>query len=329
MLFVIYQTWIEVFQLEDSSLLATLPLTARNDRRWVWKGSRFFFDELAQTYEEWHVLVCDGNGPRLEKVPLRGPERSGHLLALFDWMGHDGPLGVHLRGTIANLSNQTEWPWTQNARSNPTVIDIDPDGSRVLIEYNPASTVSNQRIRCIVDVNVRCTDVGRETPSLAWHDLNQMHLGGSLIHRLAGAHIAANGNLTLLSKRIARQFVIWHKHLTLKQAPAGKMRPDVRFPLLPFEKCLHPNPACGMSVAEWEDGSQLFADSRGLLHLKSSDASIPEASLVLNDHDIAIWTSDGRMHGSRYFVNDIPYQPITPEEFVDQILKPFVERLRS
>jgi hypothetical protein len=84
-----------------------------------------------------------------------------------------------------------------------------------------------------------------------------------------------------------------------------------------------------MSVAEWEDGSQLFADSRGLLHLKSSDASIPEASLVLNDHDIAIWTSDGRMHGSRYFVNDIPYQPITPEEFVDQILKPFVERLRS
>jgi hypothetical protein len=57
-----------------------------------------------------------------------------------------------------------------------------------------------------------------------------------------------------------------------------------------------------LKVATWDDGSRAFLDSRGLLHLQSSDRAVREASIVLTDHELSGWCSDGRLWGSPYFI---------------------------
>jgi hypothetical protein len=63
---------------------------------------------------------------------------------------------------------------------------------------------------------------------------------------------------------------------------------------------------CGYSlqVAKWQDGSLAWLDSRGMLHLKSSDTSLPEMTLVLRDGALAGWTSEGRTFGMAYFAGE-------------------------
>ena len=53
--------------------------------------------------------------------------------------------------------------------------------------------------------------------------------------------------------------------------------------------------------AKLVDGSSVFLDSRGFLHLVSATDSIPEISLVLNRDDIAVWTSNGHFEGNPEF----------------------------
>jgi hypothetical protein len=52
----------------------------------------------------------------------------------------------------------------------------------------------------------------------------------------------------------------------------------------------------------WADGSEVLADSRGLLHLRSSDKTIPEITIVMiMGKPTACWAADGRVCGPAYF----------------------------
>ncbi len=63
-----------------------------------------------------------------------------------------------------------------------------------------------------------------------------------------------------------------------------------------------PNANLKFSKFVWEDGSEVIADSRGLLHLRSSDKSIPEITIVMiMGKPTACWASDGRVCGPAYF----------------------------
>ncbi|MEM1297338.1 MAG: hypothetical protein AAGH89_18380, partial [Verrucomicrobiota bacterium] len=59
-----------------------------------------------------------------------------------------------------------------------------------------------------------------------------------------------------------------------------------------------------LQKAEWPDGSAAYLDQRGLLHLKSSDASIPEVSLVMKDGMVSAWASTGEFLGNAHFIGD-------------------------
>lgn len=59
------------------------------------------------------------------------------------------------------------------------------------------------------------------------------------------------------------------------------------------------------------DGSQIVADSRGLIHFKSSNDAIPEFSLLISEQEeLAFWCSDGTCHGPNYFV----HRELSPSE---------------
>lgn len=82
---------------------------------------------------------------------------------------------------------------------------------------------------------------------------------------------------------------------------------------------------CHLSVATWDDGSQAFLDSRGMLHLKSSDYEIPELSLVLVEGEVSGWCADSRFWGQPYFCGE--QDVCDPKEIFDSVVQKFVEHL--
>ena len=56
----------------------------------------------------------------------------------------------------------------------------------------------------------------------------------------------------------------------------------------------------------WSDGSVAIVDGRGLLHLKSSDLTMPEMTFILIlEKPSACWSANGEIFGYKYFTNSI------------------------
>ena len=80
----------------------------------------------------------------------------------------------------------------------------------------------------------------------------------------------------------------------------------------------------------WPEGSELFIDSRGLLHLVSADQSIPEVTIVLSlGKTTACWASDGTACGSNYFLNVRQSTIIAVPEFYNKYIKPYIDRING
>lgn len=78
----------------------------------------------------------------------------------------------------------------------------------------------------------------------------------------------------------------------------------------------------------WTDGSELILDSRGLLHLKSSDKNIPEITIItITNVPVACWSADGKVSGSRYFINDDGGTVMPDKYFYDTYIAKFIRRL--
>ena len=59
--------------------------------------------------------------------------------------------------------------------------------------------------------------------------------------------------------------------------------------------------------------ARIFLDSRGMIHIVSSDKKLPQLTLVLCDGAMAGWTSDGRTFGRAYFLPDKATDEPAPE----------------
>lgn len=59
-----------------------------------------------------------------------------------------------------------------------------------------------------------------------------------------------------------------------------------------------------LATATWPDGSRATLDSRGLLHLQSSDPTISEITIVLSEGELTCWCDDGQTFGKEYFFDD-------------------------
>jgi len=78
----------------------------------------------------------------------------------------------------------------------------------------------------------------------------------------------------------------------------------------------------------WTDGSTAVVDGRGLLHLRSSDTSLPEVTLVLVlGQPSAAWAADGAVCGSPYFTGPDSDDSLSAAEFYARYLQPFIDRL--
>jgi hypothetical protein len=91
-----------------------------------------------------------------------------------------------------------------------------------------------------------------------------------------------------------------------------------------------PNANLRFSRFVWADGSEVLVDSRGLLHLKSSDKSIPEITIVMiMGRQTACWAADGRVCGSPYFTGVTTAESHDVTGFYYNYIQRFIDRLEK
>jgi hypothetical protein len=80
----------------------------------------------------------------------------------------------------------------------------------------------------------------------------------------------------------------------------------------------------------WPDGSEMLADSRGLLHLRSADKNIPEITIVMiMGRPTACWAADGRVCGSPYFTGVDTAESRDVAGFYYNYIQRFIDRLQK
>ncbi|MDB5145001.1 MAG: hypothetical protein JWQ66_3714 [Mucilaginibacter sp.] len=79
----------------------------------------------------------------------------------------------------------------------------------------------------------------------------------------------------------------------------------------------------------WADGSEAVLDSRGLLHLKSSDTRVAECTLLLVlEKTTAGWSADGKLTGNPYFTGNRQAGVMLAADFYAAYIQPFIQRLK-
>jgi len=91
---------------------------------------------------------------------------------------------------------------------------------------------------------------------------------------------------------------IVHDHICMRPTyESGVQHSKIRFRGIQTDKLQ----GFELKEATWRDGSNAWLDSRGLLHLKSSDKSLPELTIVLTDDPLGGWLSTGQVWGAAFF----------------------------
>lgn len=83
-----------------------------------------------------------------------------------------------------------------------------------------------------------------------------------------------------------------------------------------------------LRVATWKDGSRIFLDSRGLLHLQSSDTTLPEMTLVLNDSNVAGWSDTQKVWGQDMFLLPDP-QRMSANQAYEEGIDRWIRRIKQ
>ena len=79
----------------------------------------------------------------------------------------------------------------------------------------------------------------------------------------------------------------------------------------------------------WTDGSRVILDSKGMIHLKSSDSNIPEITIpFVTNYPTAAWASDGTIAGKDYFLKNAN-QKIKAYIFYHKFIKRFIDTINK
>jgi len=163
-----------------------------------------------------------------------------------------------------------------------------------------------------------------------FHVLNEIkkliNNGYTVINSVKNIYINSNGKLFIDQRDLRLDQT--GKYLTLKTdglntvewiKPVKQEIIDVPYlPKLKFTKF------------SWADGSEAVVDSRGLLHLKSSDANISEMTIILVlEKTTACWSADGKITGSPYFTGNIQKNLMLAADFYSYYIERFINTLKA
>jgi hypothetical protein len=288
-----------------------------------WTHGRFF-----NRRGEVHALAQDGF-VFVNKIPCASAfDRSdGPWMLLKD--GDLVPAGGEKALTIAKK-------WRANIVTSVSLVDVSPDGNRVAIRVYDTSKNGGAGVYWI--------DLA-DSGSLQWQWISRQAKPEELYRRLNGGCIKPSTACSVTPRNnFMGMFVSDAGELALQ---TWNGRSIVTFtsdggpPLLKdaagradaaasrfarFVQTRAPQHArYTLKVARWKDGSQAFLDSRGMVHLVSSDRALPQMTLALSNERIAIWASDGHVIGPEFFLND---KPTMTADVAATLLRSFASRLQ-
>ncbi|MGN8072644.1 hypothetical protein [Mucilaginibacter sp. 22184] len=152
----------------------------------------------------------------------------------------------------------------------------------------------------------------------------QINNGYSVINSAQSIYVHTAGLLFMDKRRlqVEEQQLVW-KESTLEAIDWVKavQQEPVEFDQLPNIK---------FTRFSWANGSEALLDSRGLLHLKSINASIPDICIwLVVDRPAACWSADGVVSGSAYFTDHTDARWTEPSIFYKNYIERFIDALKS
>ena len=156
--------------------------------------------------------------------------------------------------------------------------------------------------------------------------------GYTVINTVRYMHVNQDSELTLGS----RYLTIVDRYIKLINAAGFQHDHAKKTPLMRPDSygqvsMSHKNKQVKFFRFTWKNGSRALFDSRGLLHLRSADKSIPEVTVVLvMNKPLAAWASDGRFCGAEYFIGrqELNSNHVTSQDFYNKYIQSFIEALR-
>ena len=152
--------------------------------------------------------------------------------------------------------------------------------------------------------------------------------GYNVLQRISRVGVNALGNLTIGNHALVKTLP------NVLQLQANKLAASSSAHTAYFAEDIYallPNPLIRFQYAAWPDGSEAITDSRGLLHLRSADTSLPEITLVLVlGKSIAAWAPaglDGAVCGSPYFIQGSLARLVSVAEFYQLYIQPFIDHI--
>lgn len=118
-----------------------------------------------------------------------------------------------------------------------------------------------------------------------------------LRHHFSSVHNLTSGRLGLVSRKGQALTLSYEGQLLLRDNGVSQ----VKEPWLRKFREVETETGYTLQKATWDDGSEAWLDSRGLLHLRSSNPALPEVSIVLKEGATAGWASTGETFGNSYF----------------------------
>ena len=277
-------------------------------------NGRFLYSHLDM---EWSAMAFKGRTVLFEPVMTRGvmhPE----LLTLFEQPSVEGPIGITLNGdlylTVTREIRSTQW------QNQDHVYEVSRDGTLIAVRDRMAS-----RFGHVVDTKtgrVREVDVQSISDLRGRAYIKTMNFW----YRFTSIFLDARGTLTLVSRKDER---LWIDFDEVNCEFIGRLESDVvtikqesRFKTIAIPRDV----GFQLSCANWNDGSRAFLDSRGLLHLISSDTEIPEITIILKLGRMSGWCSNGKTFGQVYYTSLVG-DPDDEQE-IYHIFRQFLQRLQ-
>lgn len=287
--------------------------------RLIWRYDRFLRDARDNS---WFALAYDGCHARHELVLPATDPNAGQLLLLFEHQGTDGAVGVTVAGALYFTAERALVGVEHGLGKRVGVAAIARTG-QTLVLGPPAASGKDCGLRLVTVADAKVREVSGDPFALV-EGLADCARPKPLRTHFTHAGVNRRGVLTLRTNKNSAHVidVMYNRCIQLVAALAVPVDSiDV-----PFQPVAGP-PGVGytLKAATWADGSRVFLDSRGLLHLQSADRSVPETTLVLTDGPVSGWCSDGSSWGDPYFLGDVTQ--CDPVAVYRSAIQRFIDRL--
>jgi hypothetical protein len=306
---------VRAYALSDGRMLGRVI----NALKWI--QGRYFRGE-----SQFHFVLWDGIAVKFEPVTLPTTIEASNVALIFDRVGMEGPWVLLRSGEVISTATEERETLVNPIRNvNFVTARISKDGHQLFIPDG----VIDQNKQPVALLYLLKHDKERakfESGNAAKYLFNRtLPLPTWNLFRAVEAFAKLPGCPVILGRKGRwRKIIITHSATDsiriTQMAPMG----SEHWEKVTFATAKKTRHNCSLQTAEWPSGSKVFLDSRGLLHLKSHDPTVPEVSLVLSDGEVAGWTSDGHVCGPKFFFEG-EYQS-EPKMVFERVMQ-FLERL--